>query len=447
MKVSKYIHLFTDNSRYYVVQTVNKRIFQIEGELYRAFADKDVDTILQHKDKIKFVEANLLVDNSTNETEELEAVCIKEDNDDEWNSLHIIPSLKCNLQCAYCFVLRDTIKGIATNELDDDTLYSMIDMFVENNPSRKKAMTFYGGEPFVNRDIVFKAVNYANSKYKDMFQYKIVTNGTLITEEIADFLSRNAFDVNLSIDGNKKAHDCFRLYKNGTSTYEDVIEGYKNLKKAGNSIKILVTVGEHNIDYLRDCVLDLIKLQPTSIALNLPKKLQTSDNQIDVTDFDYVCQRYFECLELCYQNRIPEAHFADIIYGFLSKEIHYRPCSGCGKQIALSPYGKIGPCQAYVGTGKYFVDIDKVSNKDDLRKTEEFKKWKNITMFSSLKCRDCYLLPICAGDCPYDWENREGSFDNPPDGYCMTRKKMFDYLLNRIVNKKNILFKGNNQNV
>ena len=200
MKVSKYIHLFTDNSRYYVVQTVNKRIFQIEGELYRAFADKDVDTILQHKDKIKFVEANLLVDNSTNETEELEAVCIKEDNDDEWNSLHIIPSLKCNLQCAYCFVLRDTIKGIATNELDDDTLYSMIDMFVENNPSRKKAMTFYGGEPFVNRDIVFKAVNYANSKYKDMFQYKIVTNGTLITEEIADFLSRNAFDVNLSSD-------------------------------------------------------------------------------------------------------------------------------------------------------------------------------------------------------------------------------------------------------
>lgn len=442
LKKSKYLYLFSCNDGWYAVQTKTKKIYKLEKNVYDAFANDDIEFLISHVNRDEFTLAELLIDTSRDELSELEKQCIDNDFDEEWNSLHIIPSIACNMGCSYCFVLQDVPSDKVIKSISEKELYAMIDLFVEDNPSKKKAMTFYGGEPFVNKDIVYKAVEYANDKYNKQFQYKIVTNGTLITKEIADFLYINEFDVNLSLDGNREAHDRFRKYKNGKSTYDDVIRGYNLLKQAGNSIKILVTVGDFNIDYIEECVMSLIELNPTSIALNLPKQLQTKDNSIEFQDnYDYICEKYFKCLELCYKHNIPEAHFADIIYGFLSEDIHYRPCSGCGKQIALSPYGTIGPCQAYVSTGKYFVETKNIRDKQELRNTPEFAMWKDITMYRSSKCRECYLLPICAGDCPFDWENREGNFDNPPEGYCFTRKKMFDYLLERIVSRKNILFK------
>lgn len=70
-------------------------------------------------------------------------------------------------------------------------------------------------------------------------------------------------------------------------------------------------------------------------------------------------KKYIKALELCYKNKVPELHFADLIYGFLRRGIKYRPCSGCGSQIAIAPNGLVGPCQAYVATGKYFVKMPK----------------------------------------------------------------------------------------
>ncbi len=95
-----------------------------------------------------------------------------------------------------------------------------------------------------------------------------------------------------------------------------------------------------------------------------------------------------------------------------------------------------------MSTGKYFIDFSQIRDKRQLRETKEFDTWKNITMYRSAKCRGCYLLPICPGDCPFDWENRTGGFDDPPELYCVTRKAMFSNLIERIVKKQPVLFKN-----
>ena len=426
-----------------IVNTLNKRVFRVSDEIYSMLLDEEEFFPECNSELKEFIECGVLIPTDFDEVQELEDRCILADNDLEWNSLHVIPTTKCNMGCEYCFVLKDMKGNNKPADLSIEDLHRAIDLFVKDNPSEKKALTFYGGEPFVNEEVIFDAVNYCNEKYQGLFQYKIVTNGTLITSKIADFLSENEFDVNVSLDGNKSAQDAFRVYKNKDSTYYDVVKSIDILKKSGNSVKVLITVGDFNLRNLRDNVESILQLNPTCIALNLPKKLQIEDNEIEHNiDTNGLCEKYFSCLEMCYEYGIPEAHFADILYGFLTDDIHYRPCSGCGKQIALTPFNTVGPCQAYLSTGKYFVDFSNINSKEQLRETAEFSIWKDITMFNRRKCRRCFLLPICPGDCPFDWENRSGSFDEPPELYCITRKAMFEYLIKRIVRRQQILFKG-----
>ena len=442
MKKSKFAYLFNNDNNFFVVQTNTKKMFEITKEVYNALAIDDINLLKKDDVYQLFIDSEILVPINVDEVEKLLRQCEKVDDDKEWHSLHIIPTSKCNLGCEYCFVLKDMDKNKCHADLDDDTLLKGLELFFKDNPSKKLTVTFYGGEPLVKPQIIYDTIDYINKNVKAEVNKKIITNGTLVTPKIAKFLYDNEFDVNISIDGNEKSHNKFRVYKDFRSSYADTIRGYNYLKEAGNSIKILMTVGDFNIDYLEECVESLLDLEPTSIALNLPKKLQTKDNNIENDlNFNKLLEKYFKCVDMCYKRGIPEAHFADILYGFLSDNVQYRPCYGCGKQIALSPYKKIGPCQAYLSTGKYFIDIDQVSDKSDLRKTKEFKKWKDITMFNCTKCCNCYLQPVCPGDCPFDWENRMGSFENPPESYCVTRRAMFDYLVKRLIENKKILFR------
>lgn len=442
MKKSLFTYLYKQSDKSYVIQTNTRRVFEIDEKTYcilnecKDLAKLDKDTFMC------FVEAGIIVPDDSDEVGLLERNHVMNENDQEWHSLHIIPTEACNFGCEYCFVLKDKQNAECERVISDKILYKGIDFFLENNPSNQIILTFYGGEPLLAPEVIYKSVDYIEDVKGRNISKKIITNASRVTPQIAEFLAVHEFDVNVSLDGNKDGHDQFRLYKDGRSTYEDVIQGIKILQKAGNSIKILMTVGDFNAKNLTEHVKSILELKPTTIALNLPKALQTTDNQIErKMNYEQLLAAYVKCMDLCYEKHIPEGHMADIIYGFLRAETQYRPCHGCGKQIALSPDGLIGPCQAYLGTKKYFMPLELFKDKEQLRKTEDFEKWKQITMYNCEKCRHCYLLPVCPGDCPYDWENRMGSLLNVPDTYCASRKSMFDYMIGRLVSGKEILFR------
>lgn len=441
MKKSLFAYTFNKDSRFFVVQTREKRLFEIDEKIYYSLIQNNISA-LDSKTADNFFHASVLVEDDLDEVAQLEKEHIKNDNDQEWHSLHIIPTEGCNFGCEYCFVLKDKTKQCKEEIISDDELYSGIDFFFENNPSDQVIVTFYGGEPLLAPEVIYKSIDYIENKLGKKVFKKIITNASKITPEIARFLAEHEFDVNVSLDGNKDGHDAFRVYKNGKSTYADVINGINMLQEAGNSIKLLMTVGDFNAKNLEEHVRSLLEINPTTIALNLPKALQLNDNLIEKDlNYNQLLDEYIKCVDICYEKRIPEGHMADIIFGFLRKETQFRPCHGCGKQIALAPNGLIGPCQAFIGTKKYFLNLENFNDKSELRQTEQFRIWKDISMYKSSKCRMCYLLPVCPGDCPYDWENRTGSLVNVPDTYCSSRKRMFDYMLGRLVDGKNILFR------
>ena len=80
-----------------------------------------------------------------------------------------------------------------------------IDYLEAHSSSLKKvAITFYGGEPLLNVDTITRTVEYALGRMQGRhLDFGISTNGTLLTADVARFLSSNDFRVALSLDGPK----------------------------------------------------------------------------------------------------------------------------------------------------------------------------------------------------------------------------------------------------
>lgn len=140
-------------------------------------------------------------------------------------TMMLLVSEYCNMRCLYCYGSYGS--KVKPKLMNEKTLKLAIDFAVRIG-IRKVGL--FGGEPLLNFDLIKKAVEYG--KGKDM-EFGITTNGTIVTDEIADFCKEHNIKVSVSIDGPKEVHDLCRVYPDGRGTYDDVIRGIKKLSERG----------------------------------------------------------------------------------------------------------------------------------------------------------------------------------------------------------------------
>lgn len=127
----------------------------------------------------------------------------------------------CNLKCKHCYQ-EDHIPV----QLKYDELLSILDQYKEllKKLNMKGHINITGGEPLCCPyffDILDKF-----KEDKELYSFSILTNGTLITDEIAKKISEyNPEYVQVSLEGNKRIND----YVRGVGVY----------KKVGNALDIL----------------------------------------------------------------------------------------------------------------------------------------------------------------------------------------------------------------
>ncbi len=140
----------------------------------------------------------------------------------------------CDLNCRYC-VYGGAYKyqrPPADNIMSWETARQTLDFFhrlTGKRENKRIALSFYGGEPFLNYDLIRKTVNYA----RELFQgwdllFFVTSNLTVMNDEIIDFIIKNKFKLSVSLDGPKDVHDKNRVFLDGSGSF-DLIE--KNLEK------------------------------------------------------------------------------------------------------------------------------------------------------------------------------------------------------------------------
>ena len=79
-------------------------------------------------------------------------------------SISLNVSSSCNLTCGYCYAARGNFGGAQAAPMEWAMARAAIDRLVtEADPSAPTTIGFLGGEPFVNRRLIHRVVEYAAS--------------------------------------------------------------------------------------------------------------------------------------------------------------------------------------------------------------------------------------------------------------------------------------------
>ncbi|MGA2762021.1 MAG: radical SAM protein [Spirochaetia bacterium] len=143
---------------------------------------------------------------------------------------------RCNLACEGCWA----------SEYDkrDDLPLALLDRVIrELKEMRANFVTFTGGEPFMRKDILDLIEAHPDA----IFQ--VYTNGTLITESLADRLQSlgNVIPL-LSINGFEEANDSIR----GRGNFQTVVRAFDLLADRGILFGVSLTATSKNLDSLLD---------------------------------------------------------------------------------------------------------------------------------------------------------------------------------------------------
>jgi sulfatase maturation enzyme AslB (radical SAM superfamily) len=112
-------------------------------------------------------------------------------------SIALILTDECNFECSYCYQRK------GRQRLDFLTLARAIDFF---HPffGRECVVSFYGGEPLLAFDLIHRAVELVRGlrpRDRRKIRFSLTTNGSLLNDEILEFLSQHGFSLMLSFDG------------------------------------------------------------------------------------------------------------------------------------------------------------------------------------------------------------------------------------------------------
>ena len=167
---------------------------------------------------------------------------------------------QCNLSCEYCYEygedkIVDTENGRQPKFMSEQTARDSVDFMLRESGDNKVAhVTFFGGETLLNFPVLQKTIAYARQRGAELgkqVDFSLTTNGTLLKPDVIEFLAENQVGVTISIDGPKEVQDKFRVFHNGTGSYDVVAPKIKELLKRHRSrpigARVTLTSGKMDV--------------------------------------------------------------------------------------------------------------------------------------------------------------------------------------------------------
>ena len=376
--------------------------------------------------------------------------------DYNWNkgmgpTLHIfVPTLRCNQTCRYCYAYRVTEEQ-SGYDMTEETAKAAVD-FMFKTPSSTYSVEFTGGEPLLKFDIIRFIIEYSGrlaAENDKKIIYSVVTNGTLITDEMIDFFKDKKVGLCFSLDGPKEIHNGNRVFTKNPSSdnYSAVLNVLDRLRdEKYPSMNALPVITRDSLPIWKEIVDEYIARGFKLLRFKYVSNFGFASgnwNNVGYSAEEYVAawKKVIDYLvELNHKGiTITEQLATIMIKKILGRNPGYceldMPCGAVIGQILYNYDGKIYTCDEGRTMEEFSIGDVRTSSYADVLGNPVTKTMVSISSNQSFGCTDCSYFAYC-GTCPIENYKSSGTFMvNYPSSYrCKIHKAMFDYIFDKMVN-------------
>lgn len=291
----------------------------------------------------------------------------------------------CNLSCNYCFE-KNISKDISLKKTNISNIISFVENYITEKPDVID-ITYTGGEPFMSIEPLTELTKEIKkiAKAQNVSPYfSIITNGTILKKTTLNFLNDNNFSMQITLDGTKENHDAIRYLKEGTGTFDIILENieliiqkYKNI-----ILTIRVNISQPNFGYYEN-LLRFLYIKFPQIRIYIDFLDVEKNSEFFITDSQKI-DFYTKYLLF-----LRERDKLDFFNYFESGECMIRK----NQNVTIDCDGGIYKCYSLVGNKQFETCniVDLIS----------YPPEKINALVEECNNKSCIMFSLCRGGCPY----------------------------------------------
>jgi radical SAM protein with 4Fe4S-binding SPASM domain len=288
----------------------------------------------------------------------------------------------CNLSCRFCFF---SAGRACEDELTTADYFRLIDQLAAMGV---RTVYLMGGEPLLRKDVF----DIACRAREQGLVASLVTNGTLLTKEVASRVARSFTFTQVSIDGLERANDAIR----GKGGFQRSVEGIRRLLEQGGDVRVASVVSRYNVEELDDFLSFMVAIGiRTAHFINLQECGRGRQGRIGVT-----AQEFFRALlPVWYKwkdvlGRSNALNFLLPVRGF--RKTH---CGVGNGMVEIDSQGNVFGCYKYMETGGSAGNVREMSIQEIYDRSPVLNALRDKSVLDDPACRRCHFRFLCGGDC------------------------------------------------
>lgn len=321
----------------------------------------------------------------------------REDVDvDTFCTLHLLLNEKCNFHCSYCY----SAQGRSSAELDMATIEKMLSYFLSSDrkaPEMRTVMFMGGGEPVLSWDLLQKSTMQALKIAEEQgvkVGFSLTTNGSIMTDEMLDFLEKYRFTVQISFEVLPDVQNAQR------GSFETVAKNIVRISERGINHYVRSTVTEMNVDRIpemvRYCQQHFPKVKKLSCQQVVDPQLFTSPEVVE-NFFDRYFKSFQQGVEIGKSTGLELRSSSSHLLNYSKRERF------CYDLVCLTPYGTLTTCPDVSSPNEADYDsavFGEITESGINFDYKAFERLSSGSIHTIDKCRNCYARWNCGSGCP-----------------------------------------------
>ncbi|MEJ2402930.1 MAG: radical SAM protein [Candidatus Thiodiazotropha sp.] len=346
-------------------------------------------------------------------------------------SLCLYLAQDCNLACSYCYNDGGRAGG-ETLRMSSEVAQTALRRFF-TRPGESYALSFYGGEPLLNRQVLEQTLSFGESLARERgfhLSFHMTTNATLIDDRVLPLLARFT-TLTVSLDGPAEVHNRHRRGRNQEATHSRVLAGLRALLALqGPRVTLKGTLTAEGAVHYRETATYLNSLG--AAAVGLTPVFAPPDHPAYIGDAaysDYIQQHLAEYCDPESALEAPMQHgeALELISRILGRRRVHRHCHA-GADLAVAADGSLYACHGLIGEETFRMGhVAEDTPGPDYKAVAS--KFAGYGVKSAEPCQRCFARYLCGGGCYAHghWLHKEPN--RPDPRHCQLERRRLERVL------------------